>query len=784
MAGKGQGETSWKCTYCKQFQKRGARFCQSCGWAKQDVAEIMDAEWVAYGTEQGWHTGWEQPKSPRAQRPWSPRRRAQQDQSWGPAHGKGRGKQDKSKSQSNGKSAGKVPLLTDLPRAVEKPTIAMPKPAPASSVLKTAACAAEPLRFRGGVLAALYKGRGPHHICANNRSILLSNTLAKGWHSCLRDALVPYVRSGMLESQAGAVAGRGIDGVAMAVRASGWMACQRNMSAAWLFIDVKAAFYSVFRPLLFGHALDDEKLAWAMSFLDIPPVCMEWLRDLVSEQHVGSSIGVPEYLRFQVASTLEHSWFVTQGSIECGYSMAGTRPGDPLGDLLYVMLCSKVLSEVRDRSPGLGLASVDVAPEIDPCLSAPTWVDDSAFFQCDPSPESLLRRAKKLCGLVHDAFGKRGLVLNTSKGKSELLVMLRGPGARHVRQQCERQWQKGLQYAALDGAHWMPFTKTYKHMGGMIDFSLSLMPEIKARLKAAKAEVSQLRKSVFGNQAVSIQARSKLFQALVTSKLTFLVGTWRELQVQEAKAWRHGVAGLYRALLPESIRKDAAAWTLHRLCGHLCLPHPDTVISVARCQVYEHLSKAQDGCVRACIQGLSEPSSWTSALQRDLAWASRFCQLPSCMVELSGHFAWNEACAKLSVYMRRAVDVHTGRMSAGVGRCHVQRILAVEAPERTVALTCPLCKKTFPSKRQLATHANRLHQVSSIARFYAGFSCIRHACHTCFAHRGKLVQHLSQASAKCLTHIRENFMPMELEHVKHLDEEHGNMIKLSARSDA
>ena len=42
--------------------------------------------------------------------------------------------------------------------------------------LKVSLCQQEPLRYKGGLLAALYKGKGEHSKCSSSRSILLSNT--------------------------------------------------------------------------------------------------------------------------------------------------------------------------------------------------------------------------------------------------------------------------------------------------------------------------------------------------------------------------------------------------------------------------------------------------------------------------------------------------------------------------------------------------------------------------------------------------------------------------------
>ena len=36
-------------------------------------------------------------------------------------------------------------------------------------------------------------------------------------------------------------------------------------------------------------------------------------------------------------------------------------------------------------------------------------------------------------------------------------------------------WSSGIQYVAIDGSHSMPLTHVYKHMGGVVDATQSLM---------------------------------------------------------------------------------------------------------------------------------------------------------------------------------------------------------------------------------------------------------------------------------------------------------------------
>ena len=306
-------------------------------------------------------------------------------------------------------------------------------------VMKMSMTGREPLRYKGGLLAAVYKGKGSHAECSNSRSIMLANTVSKRYHSCLRDHILPYALDHIEPAQAGAVPGRGTEYIAMYVRAMQSWARSRGRAAALIFIDVKAAFYSVFRPLLLGNDLTDDYLAWAMDFMNIPSAYMQWLREIVEEGPVVDKAGVPSFFQRQLCDVLTHAWFGTAASRELAYSWCGTRPGDPLGDILFVMLCSVVLADVREQYEALDL-HVEV-PAFDLCgieaptcnVPLPTWVDDVVSYQEAQSPHDLIRRTKVACAVLHNAFGKHGLVLNTSRCKSECMPMIRGHGAQEVR---------------------------------------------------------------------------------------------------------------------------------------------------------------------------------------------------------------------------------------------------------------------------------------------------------------------------------------------------------------
>ena len=100
---------------------------------------------------------------------------------------------------------------------------------------------------------------------------------------------------------------------------------------------------------------------------------------------------------------------------------------------------------------------------------------------------------------------------------------------------------------------------------------------------------------------------------------------------------------------------------------------------------------------------------------------------------------------------------------------------------RVDQLRCPVCEKAFNSRRQLATHANRVHSVTTRCRFFAGPSNTCCACGLHFATRRKLLAHLGMWSQRCMLFLQDNFHPLCIEEVKELDARDGQLIKEQRR---
>ena len=416
-------------------------------------------------------------------------------------------------------------------------------------------------------------------------------------------------------------------------------------------------------------------------------------------------------------------------------------------------------------------------------------MDDVALFQWADDPEQVMEKVRVLCRIAHDSFGKRGLILNTAKGKSSCMPMLRGHRAKAIRLFQEQHWDKGLAYVCMTGQQSMPMTKTYRHLGGIMDFTLSLLPEIKARSSALRTELSALRRPIFANKLVPLHVRTTLLRTLVLSKAIQLIGTWRELGIIESKSWRDSISHAYQSLHQDRRLLEGDGRSLHSLCGRFGLPHPDSLVSLARIRLYVQLAECADARTRHILEQDCSQNSWQQALLRDIAWVHKWAPLPGSMTTLLRGFQWISDARGLVRHAQKAIGQHIKAMQHRVRdeAAPVRSptpVVDAAAPELSV-FACPLCSMHFATRRRLATHASKVHQVYSKARFYIGPSNTCWACHMCFHTRKRAVYHISQCSADCFTFLQARYLPLDLETVLHLDSltRKGGALAGSSRSD-
>ena len=157
-------------------------------------------------------------------------------------------------------------------------------------------------------------------------------------------------------------------------------------SASVLFVDVIGAFDAVVGDLLFDSSLLDEQVAAALRACGFGPEVMHELAEQIRGESIAKQAGLHPHLQAILQQAHASTWFSTQGVSAVVETKVGSRPGDPVGDVVYNFLATKVLQEVEKEAMSRGVVPMlpsvggehTLAQNAPLALAEVSYVDDSA----------------------------------------------------------------------------------------------------------------------------------------------------------------------------------------------------------------------------------------------------------------------------------------------------------------------------------------------------------------------------------------------------------------------
>ena len=191
-------------------------------------------------------------------------------------------------------------------------------------------------------------------------------------------------------------------------------ACERSLCAAQLYVDVIGAFDTVLRQLLFQNELSDEVIAFVLNSLGMDAEVMHKLAQHISNKDFLDSSGMSKFTQMCFQKCHEDTWISTQGLQEIATTEVGSIPGDPLGDIAFNFVSSRVHTDLESQLLAAGLLSEVEAP---PCLSGLTghelgpltmfdnvYVDDAAFMILADSAVGIINKAVPVAQIVRSVY--------------------------------------------------------------------------------------------------------------------------------------------------------------------------------------------------------------------------------------------------------------------------------------------------------------------------------------------------------------------------------------------
>ena len=133
-----------------------------------------------------------------------------------------------------------------------------------------------------------------------------------------------------------------------------------------------------------------------------------------------------------IAELHSNTWFLSPGVEAPAHTVEGTRPGSPLGDLIYSELKTDILKEVAHAldmfahviswSGHRNVASEDTSSHFSATDS--TYADDSVFSIAHSDFKLMPDMFAHICEVVSLVFARHGLRVNIGPRKTEAMVFL------------------------------------------------------------------------------------------------------------------------------------------------------------------------------------------------------------------------------------------------------------------------------------------------------------------------------------------------------------------------
>ena len=678
-----------------------------------------------------------------------------------------------------GKAAGPDRLVPELGRYAARWMSHMLSPL----FLKTSLYLEEPIHFKGGTLFEVFKGRGPTNEVTSYRGILVSSHVAKAFHNTYRRPTLDYHLKTADPLQYGGTPGRGVDAASHVLRLF-FKACQlRKESCAIFFLDIKSAYYRLLRKLAIGQTCSYNQGLRLLQTLGLPEDAQYWLVRALHEPNALEAAGCPTWLRSIGANFHSCTWYQVRGDTTTISTLRGTRPGDGYADLLFNVVLSKVLYDIEEELTTAGLDvtltwngtksfAVQATGQHTTKALNIVWADDVAVLIRHGQAAQLAQAVPMVIATYIDRLATRGLLLNFGAGKSEVMMMLRGPGSVAIRRSMFAPQEPTLEVDThFMGKFNVRLVQKYKHLGMTLHGNGHMTTELKLRIAQAHSAFNRFRANVYQNKKLQLTKRTAIFRSCVLTVLLWNAGTWPTLRPCEFRYLSGAFLRLLRRLLiPDFKTEETYGWNETRLCATLrILPLLDQI----RLQKVGYYGRLLRNGTDPHWALLAAEGQWIATIKDDLAWfhsntqSQVFRPVPTdpeghgywAQLIREHHGTWKGLLKKAHKHLLLQQDVRHGR--AGFYAYLRNRFIEADFLTESDFTTreeppglhiCMPCGATFQSRTAWATHSFRAHSRRARERYVVDQETCGH-CHHVFLNPYRLYLHLRNSPC-CFSALR------------------------------
>ena len=650
----------------------------------------------------------------------------------------------------------------------------------------------EPLNWKGGLLVPLFKGKGSPAEPTAYRSIFLSDVCAKIHHAGMRQSLADVWNGEESLIQLGGRKGCSTDVAHHMMHAHLAWARAANVSCAILFVDLQSAFYSVLRSSFFEGEFHDDAICYAMKQLGITPDEWHEIKGTIAADD--ATAGLSQHHEGILKDMFSGTHFSMQGLQGKTATMRGTRPGDPVADIMFNMVFKLVVLDARAKIEqstsmccfGCPKRSIDVSkaesvPERG--FAEVTFVDDIAYALHSKSPEDVIRSLQIISSCLHDAAASRGLAINYQTGKTEALIKLAGLGSKKVKQKVWHEYGGKLPIVTEHGVQTLQLVHSYKHLGSFMQDHAIVMKDIRHRTAQARKAFGQLNKQFYSRRNVHDSTKSAVFEALVMSRHLYNAHTWAWVTEKDIAQWENGIRTQVATLARNTIRPvPPFHFSTAELCALMGLNGPSDVLHANRLRYVKRAISTAPVALWSLLYANESEHSWMPLLMLSYKWLRthlprvvlpEFQDVADLIAFIAIDEKWKgrvraalKSCQKFTVTHAKG-KLWTCRVQIQISKFGSLPELLQSANGRK--WRCNLCDAGFDSKKPLAVHARHKHQYRTMLKYFVlGDECL--ACGKKFFNRPRALAHVG-ASITCKETYFACFVPATEAQVERLEED-------------
>ena len=527
-----------------------------------------------------------------------------------------------------------------------------------------------------------------------------------------------------------------------------------------------------------------------MKQLGIMPSNWQDIKDCIT--HDNATDGVEGHPNGILRDMFSGTHFTMHGLSGKTATMRGTRPGDPVADILFNMAFRLVVLDARkkiQRATGIPcLGSPKPADDITCGASIPsngfaeiTFVDDIAYALHSCSASDLVSHMQVTASCLHDAAAARGLGINYQAGKTEAILKLAGAGSKAVRHRVWHECGGFLPVVTEHGNQQLRVVHSYKHLGSFVQDHAIVQKDVRYRISQARKAYGQLSRQFYNKRNVSVHTKGSVFSALVMSRLSYNVHTWSWVTEADVACWENGIKTQVAALAKHKIRPvPAFHFSTAELCALVSLHGPVDILHANRLRYVRRAIHTAPAALWGLLHENPHNNSWLPQLLGSYQWMLQHLRpgvLPQCndaqelLYLVAMDQKWN---GHVRTALKSSLQYHQARAQGKVWTSRlthqVARFAVVSLPEVGKAdkcWKCNLCDASFETKKALSAHARHKHQYRKVLKYYVlGDECL--ACGKKFFSRVRLLAHVGNAQ-QCTDTYFACFVPATEETVEQIE---------------